>query len=1209
MRHALGHFLLLASITAMAPGRGTASAADPSLPPPAGASATDPHALMRVIEDARATGPARLDALRQLGTLGPAAKPVIPALCKLLTRTDSLPGTSMHEEAAGVLRRIGPAGAKAAVAAARADLAALRPGELPFAGWRSVLSEMSPAATLVDALADRNQPWAETAAHALAVQVKTRGHTPAVRAALKGAGPKLVAGWKRAATAARPPEPEPRPGVPADALIPPRTWEDRRREWLGSIVAVAEAAGPKTVDAVAAAAQAHAKAHRPDTAAVAAAVKNLARAARTPPPASGIPDSKVLAAQQAVVAFGPAAVVPLMEVAAADARARPMALAVLQQVIGTVPRAVMTDATTVRRRLMLGEPAPALPLDPRGKAAAARAVPALLKLADEAGADVQEHPAAPLAWWLLGTIAPDVPAAAAALLARLDKTSEGFVPFVAAALSQCDPAVRKQLDAAATSGSDRVKDIAFRARLRYLPPAAAAAEIIAKVPPDERQLFIGRMNEQSGGEIVPLLIELLPDQPSSTSHSVKTRAAENVPAVLAALDRPEPAIRAGVLNALPRDALTPDVLTKVAARLGDAEEATGEAAVQVLQAADAAALPALLGAAKSPAPAARARVAEALVAFSSEAGRTFYSAANEAKAVAALGTLLGDADAAVRAAAVRAASYMPTAATPLLARHLGRATVVQRQHLAQAVIDAGSPSHPAPLSDELVDLAAKISREGPAAAATGAASGAPEIPVAHRPALLVARLSQHGDGAVAAAAEDVLLRMDVVALYRNPPPEPEPTAEQAAALVAATTGPNAATRIKAIEVIRANGEQPFKGAGDAILAALSDRRRFVRMAAIDASHVLAARVGDRLDMAFTKLIDLADHDPSPAVRERAARALDTVVRPGHPSRVRLMARSEVEAERVVAAAALGFARDPRAEPSADNPRPDRYLADLTRLLDDPAAPVRRAAAIAVARHVSPRQPGGPAAETIVKRLANPAALDPDAKAALLGVVPWMAAAGVKGLADHGNPDVKTAALLGIEQPHEAPVAPAKRVPVPMAASGLGSPSPQVRQMAARSLLTPDPADPARLGAGAQALLTAANDPRPRVAVNALDALVAGYCGPRIGDGFPKYKQFKEAGIEVARAPTAYEVAVAQLLRRCGSGPVPARLAAIGEVGAGEPALLAARWDAFIYLLEDADPQIRAAAFQVARAQAQKAVPAAVAAGRQPTILLKPLPLR
>ncbi len=228
-------------------------------------------------------------------------------------------------------------------------------------------------------------------------------------------------------------------------------------------------------------------------------------------------------------------------------------------------------------------------------------------------------------------------------------------------------------------------------------------------------------------------------------------------------------------------------------------------------------------------------------------------------------------------------------------------------------------------------------------------------------------------------------------------------------------------------------------------------------------------------------------------------------------------------------------------------------------------------------------------KALLKLLANPAQLHADAKASVLMIIPLLPSAQISNLANHADVEIKTAALLGLEQSPGNPNL-KTRVPLATAAAALSSPARRIRRMAAHSLLTPDPADATRAPQGARAILAATNDPADVVAIDALDVLVNQFCGKGIGPGVTTYHDYP-GGFYVVKFPTAQEVAVAALMARVTGGPIAGRLAAINQIGAGGPELLAARWDVFLTLLDDPDPQIRAGAFAVARSVTAQAVTA------------------
>jgi hypothetical protein len=463
--------------------------------------------------------------------------------------------------------------------------------------------------------------------------------------------------------------------------------------------------------------------------------------------------------------------------------------------------------------------------------------------------------------------------------------------------------------------------------------------------------------------------------------------------------------------------------------------------------------------------------------------------------------------------------------------------------------------------------------------------------------LMFASLTSDTDPLVAANAMDILWRYDVIELDQELARLHQREAARLAGPTKAAADPDPAVRAKAV----IDAGQGI-GGEEIVFHALDDADASVRLAALRVFDDLLDRsvASPSTPMALMRVQTIAASDSSNEVRAAAASALAMLRSEKffmYMPRLRLMSRSAKEADRVAAATFLGFTVD-RNQPVARGPgqpeRSDYQL--LVRLLDDPAAAVRSAAGVSLVRYVRRDESQAPAAKEVVKRLANPAALEPDAKAAMLNVVPWLAGANVAGLVDHADDDVKTAALLGVEQPAESrgPVPPiaGKRVPVAVAAKALLSPARRVRRMAAHTLMYPDPADPTRQTQGATALLAASNDPRDPVAIDALDMLIDVFASGRMQPQWIMYTDEPATQFDPTRNPAPPSKGEQQMIDKAlgtGSATIAVRLAAINQMGAAGPALLDRRWEVLLRLLTDADPQIRAAAFAMARSGVTQAV--------------------
>jgi hypothetical protein len=1089
-----------------------------------------------------------------LAALGPAAKPVIPQLLKLLGARDNVSGddTSLGRQAAWVLGQISPDAAKQAVNAAKTELEKLPPETLIDEHWSDVLRELGPAAApaLVDALNDKCTAFARCAALALVHISANHPSDPGVIPSLARVTPKLTAAWQRV-VAIRPPPPE-NPAIQQDPGY-------QHEYWMNDLITLAYAAGPKAADALIAAADAPFKQRRPDPAGIAAAAKEFARTARHPRQPGGMPDPQAEAAYTRMRSFHGQAVSPLCDLIATDAEARRSAVYVLRDLLTPIRRSQLAEEWAVRKRLLKGQPPPLIPLDAKNKQALAKAVPELLKLADTIQPDGQQQPAASV-WWLLTTIAPDVPPASDALIARLDRTPEIFAPDVADALGRCDKGVIKKLETAATKGGARAKDVAFRVHVRSLPPRQAAQQIIATIPADRRHEFVANgVSLCSRLESTPLLIELLVDPPSDTAHSLKQPPDDVVPMLVAALDRPEPGIRAGVLEALTECPLTPPIIVKVASLLGD--EATAQPAMRVLYRAGAAALDALIDQTKSASANSRATAVRALSVLAH--GNIHNQPTLEAKTRSAARAiaLLDDPEAAVRAAALNTITKLHEQCTQALIAKLKSADESARQRLAVAVCDNAPRSSAAAYEqrrDESADAPPRT------------------------PAMMLARFTLIDDAALVWAARDVLYRADVIAVDRQYAQRGGATTQESLARAKEIAQLQPKVRAEALASVVQDAR-----CDDIIFDCLNDPDPMIRAAAVSNAGVALGQNSPRAPAALSQIVTMSQRDPARLVRVTARKALAELHDSSLDTRLRLLSHSAAESDRVLAASLyLWLDRGYAQLRKTDAPLSD--VAVLIRLLDDPSPAVRRAAVISLARQVHPDMPQASAAQKVVELLGNASVLDMDAKAALVAAVALIAPARPE-LGDHADPDVQAAARLGIEQPPGQSLVGDKRVPVAMASRLLTSPSPRLRKLAANSLTIPDPADPSRQASGAVPLLAAAKDPNDAVAIDALNALIAWYAGPRVGIGAAYWEYNQVTGWERFRRPSAYEIKMQKLVNRATSGPGADRLEAIKEIKAGGAQDVGARWDVFIDLLEDDDAQVRAAAFAAARSGAADGV--------------------
>ena len=239
----------------------------------------------------------------------------------------------------------------------------------------------------------------------------------------------------------------------------------------------------------------------------------------------------------------------------------------------------------------------------------------------------------------------------------------------------------------------------------------------------------------------------------------------------------------------------------------------------------------------------------------------------------------------------------------------------------------------------------------------------------------------------------------------------------------------------------------------------------------------------------------------------------------------------------------------------------------------------------MSRFVEPYHPDTPVALAVLKLLQHPESLDPAARIALIDTVPLLSSASAPGLVNRANPDINAGALLGIEQPPFAVVNTKGRVPVAIASKAILFPGRRIHQMAATSLMTPDPTDKNRQAAGIKALCVAAGDPNDWVAFNALDMLQSGFCGQDIRPVQPNglvIDRLVGRNKWSERPPSPKEKALKDLLDACDTGSQASRLTAIGKMGTSPDDYVGSGWYQFQHNLFDPDPKIRAAAFMAVR---------------------------
>ena len=1147
----------------------------------------DPRGLAIQLESSTLTVGDRFNVIEKLKAMGPSARSAVPVLCKLLTRKDlSADGqTTLGQETAGVLAHISVEACNTAVVAARDELAAVSPDGYPTTDWVHVLAALGPLGVpaLAEATADPHPLAARTASQALRLDAIQNQRDPAKTAALAKIGPKLALGWSRAVDGDR--DQKPRQSTPDQPFAQQQQQREKQR-WIEEVNEIAELSGPAAFDTVAATAGAYARRHRAEPATAATAVKELQRVIAATPPKQVSYDPVVDQALRKVIACNDAAIAPLAEMISQDAQARSIGIFALNTLIGPIPRGRAVDPFLSRRRLMQCMPPSVLPLDPQNRAAMAKAVAALSKIADDLNPDGQNPtPAAALS--ILTQIAPDVPAAAAALISEMNRVSDMFVVQFGDALGRCDPATRKKvaLEAKTPTGLN----VALRASLRNRAPKDAAALIIAKIPPASRKGFVNDLeNESAPSEVAPLLLELLTDESSDALTVMMSSGPDQFAAILlAALDRPEPKIRAGAFTALPDRDISLPVIVKAANSLGD--DLVSPSASGVLLRAGPIAFASLIEQTRSKTAVIRSRAADVIAAIPSTTAYEESSAQDKSNLAMEVTLLWDDPEVAVRASALVATAHFLDIAKPALVERLKQADEQQRIRLAEGLLSTVKPNSNTDIGyEQIADAKARLASHRKLVPAALAPS----------PAEMFGDLAISGDTASANSAEEVLIRAEVISMDRFAAEALDRARTKSAAIFDAAKSADPVVRAKAID-----DAANVYGLSELVFAGLSDPDPLVRVEAMRAIDSALSECLAGAPAALVKTMDLAQTDPVRQVRGVAQFSLDMLHRDslGHlMPRLRLLSRSHDEQQRAIAARVYGEMIDPREPISTNGRHADREeFVQVTRMLDDPSALVRRSAGISLVSFIRPAEPQAPAVATLLKCLENTTALDSDAKAAMLEVVPALAGARVAGLLNHPDPDVKIAAELGAEQRTGLPITRNPRVPAADAINALSSPVRSIRRMAAQSLLIQDPADATRTTQGTTALLLARNDTHEPIAIDALDILVRSYCGPAIGPGVNTFKEYPQQRMRVTHFPTPYEVAVQKLMDRTVTGTVQNRLAAIAEVAAGGPKSVAARWDVFAQLLEDDDPQIRASAFSVARSATEKAVtdqlPAAAAA--------------
>jgi hypothetical protein len=1100
----------------------------------------DPKQAIKVLNDKNATDDDRLEALRQLQSMGPGARLSTPTVTKLLKRIDPLPsGEILGREAAIVLAHIGPDAVAAGMSAIHTELSTIPANTEAPQGWSDVLLSLGPATApgLADAVNDKSEALARLAPHVLLQQISAAPTDKNIVVAIAKLPPKIAAAFQRASANMTTPLQH---GPNDSPYLPSFKHDPSHDQWMSDLIDLAAACGPKALDQLVQSVDA--KHAHTDPVDLNTTIDDYAKAFHEPGPVNDLKRQAAAKVRQA----GNAAIVPLCNVIATDPAARQQAMNDLSPLLGG-PRGKLTSVTEIRNRLINDLPPSAVPLDAKRKAALAKAVPALSAAADQSKPDPRVDFETPPIWILIMT-APDVPQAADALLSHLDHVSLESTGAAADSLAHCDKSIQAKF-AKASPTTDSGKKILEWAHVRSLPLAEASAEL-KKMPIDQRSEFILAMDKCCGDDIVPLVLESLGQIKLNGFPPLHDRMPGVAPQVAAILDTADPAKREMALQLLENQPLPTQVLAKVAS-IEDEASLKHLSLILTDPQNRVAALPLLIERIHDPKPAIRAHaitVAAALGASelsSIPMGNNVLLGQNRSNNIPvnnktvdqvaqAIAPHILDEDDGVRLAALSGAERMCSVIQPALAGPIKASTVEQRKKIAEQLASAKEDVTFAP----------------------GAFSESVLKP-----------LESNGDSVVADHAQDLTVRIQGLLAERG---------------VAKQSGEPAAP------TARVDSSDPTERA----------------KAAENASLLLNQPNGIP---AFLKVVAL-ENDPDPKVRAAARRNTrgfdcnDQLL-----ARLTLMARSENEADRAAAAELFGRSLpdipfpvsshffDPMTSPTAGHP--PQFIDVLLTLNNDRSPKVKNAAIVALARCAANRKADAKATKVVLDALANASSLDPGVKASLVACIPSMNGGDLLLLANNPDADVKAAALLGIEQPPDQPINAAARVPIAVAAKATLSQGKCLRRMAIVSLLTVDPADPARQANGAKALLPATTSSDESIAWDADLALLRTYCDGRIplvdqNDMIPPQGRLIRLrdGVDVGqpRKASFMELDYGHLIRDSLFEQKPARLAAIKTMGSKPESYLGSGWSSFSMNLRDNDPQIRAAAFAATAANLARA---------------------
>lgn len=771
---------------------------------------------------------------------------------------------------------------------------------------------------------------------------------------------------------------------------------------------------------------------------------------------------------------------------------------------------------------------------------------------------------------LLLSIAPRVQPALPALtdLAATDPLSVMARARLAVLLAAADPATRRKFEAASRRGGEGAKAVVRLMEIWALPPADAAKQIDALDPAQKSAVLTALPGPDK--VVVPVLVELLAD-PNIDDWLLRRRGAAAPAAIRQALKHPDARVRFRAAIVLADDASSPVIETLVDGLAACPPELQGRVQDALRRAGDAVVPPAIDRTHAQDAPV-RAATARALGWIADPVNRKVTDP-KRTEVARALTALLPDVDPAVRRAAMISLGQIGPTALPAIVEALKTMPDATRRQLASAATEAAEDRSTAP---------------GPFWPESRPRDVEPFVAA-------IDRLRKDPDPAVHDAAADVLRARDVALAAHASRSPPGPADPKQAAFLEQASAPAADVnqRVAALQKVELDAAPAL---ADGVGRLLADPAPDVRVEA--ARRLLAWRGLLGSPAVFARVLDMPDHDPSRDVRGqvqyRITGCVDQLVQARTtPAQVAALARDGNDESRRIAATLMGAETYQRAV--LMGPEPDDLAAEIRRLTTDASARVRAAAARAAVNlcHVPGvlRKPGSSQFTLVGELLHSKRA---EVRAAALEGLLFIPREFVAELAGSDDPQVRAAALLMLEQPAPGPASKRpRRAPFDAAAAALSSPSHEFREMAARSLLNDDPADPTRHDRGIQTLVQVANDSaNGENAIDALSALVPIYCGLTVPD--PATHRFiysSNGGSMPKNLPVPWPVYLTRLVQSALTGPVPSRINVIRQIGASEPKFLAGRWDLFHMLLDDPDPAIRAEAFAAARAVTFKAAAA------------------